>query len=118
MQASESAIKTSSFSVMSSYLAAMASVSTQVTYMRPPESEKRLLYHIGALALRGDGFSLQIRALAEDMRISAVLLSKAFRELGCACVKDKGGAAGGGVGGFVVTLKLPLTFPLPPRGRQ
>ena len=99
-------------------LAAMAGVSTQVTYMRTPESEKRLLYHIGALALRGDGFSLQIRALAEDMRISAVLLSKAFRELGCACVKDKGGAAGGGVGGFVVTLKLPLTFPLPPRGRQ
>ena len=93
------------------------SLSLSVTYQRTGQCEKRLLYHIAALALRGEGGSLALGGLAEDMRISPVLLSKAFRELGCVCVKDKGGA-GGGVAGFTATLKVPLTFPLPPRGKK
>ncbi len=92
-------------------------LSGKFVFCRTDLCEKRMLYHIAALALRAEDFSLQLGPLAADMRISPVVLSKTFRELGCSCTKEKVGGGEGG-GAFLAVLKLPFQFPLAPKGKR
>jgi len=87
----------------------------------------KLLFHICALALTIDKYSLDITVLASDLKMQPKKLAAYFRELGCSyrasgAKKRKRGDADGEAasmvrgGGYIVTLKVPLVFPKPKKG--
>jgi hypothetical protein len=98
-----------------------------VEFQRQGEGGSKLLAWLGVAALSaGEGWAMDLGALAKDLRVPVVELAKSFRELGCACapVRGAGAAAAAGGGGegrafivsYTATLKAPLVFPALKKG--
>ena len=84
-------------------------------YVRTEELRDRLVAHAAVLALIVDGFTMDLRLLAGDLRLPLAKVSTMLREAGCTVEPVR---EGGTVVSYVATLKAPLVFPKLKYGRK
>lgn len=81
----------------------------------------KLLLHAITLGLWINDFSLNISAMAQDIKMSDSSLVSLARELGCKIKKDySAGSSGSGGSPLIAELTVPLTFPerRKPKGKK